>query len=59
LSTICTADTIVALKDGKVAEIGTHGELMKKQGLYFSLVTAQLTQVRVFQKSYEFFPPTF
>jgi ATP-binding cassette subfamily B protein len=42
LSTIRSADTIVALKDGKVAEIGSHGELMKARGLYYQLVTAQV-----------------
>jgi ABC-type multidrug transport system fused ATPase/permease subunit len=42
LSTIRSADTIVALKDGRVAEMGTHGELMKARGLYFQLVTAQV-----------------
>jgi len=34
----------VALKDGVVQEMGTHNELMKLNGLYFSLVTAQLTE---------------
>jgi len=43
LSTIRSADKIVALKDGIVQEIGTHEELMKLRGLYFSLVTAQTT----------------
>ena len=46
LSTIRSADTIVALKDGKVAEIGTHNELMKARGLYFQLVTAQVLKAR-------------
>ena len=45
LSTIRSADKIVTLKDGKVAEIGTHGELMKARGLYFQLVTAQVPVV--------------
>ena len=43
LSTIRSADKIVALKDGRVAEIGTHDKLMELRGLYFSLVTAQMT----------------
>ena len=43
LSTIRTADKIVAIKDGKVEEVGDHDELMKRQGLYFSLVTAQMS----------------
>ena len=42
LSTIMTADKIVALKDGQVQEVGTHDELMRKEGLYHSLVMAQI-----------------
>ncbi|XP_059135784.1 ATP-binding cassette sub-family B member 5 isoform X3 [Peromyscus eremicus] len=41
LSTIRGADTIVTMKDGMVAEKGTHAELMAKQGLYYSLAMAQ------------------
>jgi ABC-type transport system involved in cytochrome bd biosynthesis fused ATPase/permease subunit len=29
------------LKDGKVAEIGSHNELVEKKGVYASLVRAQ------------------
>jgi ABC-type transport system involved in Fe-S cluster assembly fused permease/ATPase subunit len=29
-----TADLIIAIKDGKVQEEGTHEELMKLEGLY-------------------------
>ncbi len=42
LSTIRNADKIVALKDGQVHEQGTHDQLMKERGLYYSLVTAQM-----------------
>lgn len=38
LSTIRDVDTIVFIKDGVVSEVGTHDELMKKQGLYWNLV---------------------
>ncbi len=41
LSTVRNADKIIALKDGRVHEEGTHDQLMKEKGLYFSLVTAQ------------------
>ncbi|XP_023565615.1 ATP-binding cassette sub-family B member 5 [Octodon degus] len=41
LSTIRNADLIVTIKDGTVAEKGTHAELMAKQGLYHSLAMAQ------------------
>ena len=41
LSTIQTADVIVGIKDGRVVEMGTHNELMDKEGLYFELVDNQ------------------
>ncbi len=41
LSTVQTADVIAGIENGRVVEIGSHSELMKKQGLYFELVTAQ------------------
>ncbi len=44
LSTIRNADNIIVLKDGQVNEQGTHTELMKANGLYYSLVTAQLVE---------------
>lgn len=34
LSTIKDADVIITIADGKVAEIGTHNELLKKNGIY-------------------------
>lgn len=44
LSTIRSADKIVAIKDGVVVEIGTHDELMLRKGLYHHLVMAQINQ---------------
>jgi ATP-binding cassette subfamily B protein len=41
LSTVQNADRIVVLAGGKVAEIGSHEELMHKQGLYYDLYQAQ------------------
>ncbi|XP_055937185.1 ATP-dependent translocase ABCB1-like isoform X1 [Argiope bruennichi] len=41
LSTIRTADKIIALSDGMVHETGTHEELMAKQGIYYQLVMTQ------------------
>ncbi|XP_054720793.1 ATP-dependent translocase ABCB1-like [Uloborus diversus] len=41
LSTIRTADKIVALCNGVLKEMGTHEELMEKKGIYYQLVTTQ------------------
>lgn len=41
LSTLRNATRLVVLDKGRVAEIGTHDELMEKQGIYFGLVMAQ------------------
>jgi len=42
LSTVKKADQIVVLDKGKVAEKGTHQELIAKKGAYFNLVKDQL-----------------
>ena len=44
LSTIQNADLIVVINNGKVEEIGTHTELIQKQGIYYKLNNAQLRQ---------------
>ena len=44
LSTIREADSILVLERGKVAEMGTHDELMARRGLYFYLSSQQLGQ---------------
>ncbi|KAL4807840.1 P-loop containing nucleoside triphosphate hydrolase protein [Aspergillus unguis] len=41
LSTIKTAHNIVVLVDGKIAEQGTHDELVDQGGAYYKLVEAQ------------------
>jgi ATP-binding cassette, subfamily B, heavy metal transporter len=41
LSTIVHADTILVFEAGRVAEQGTHGELIAKNGLYASLWARQ------------------
>ncbi len=35
--TYCSIDLIIVLKDGEVAEKGTHVELLRKHGLYYSM----------------------
>ena len=42
LSTIQNADTIIVLKQGKIAETGTHQELMELNGLYRKLHDTKL-----------------
>jgi HlyB family type I secretion system ABC transporter len=42
LSTIRNANFIVVLERGKVAEVGTHDELMARRGLYFYLSSQQM-----------------
>jgi ABC-type multidrug transport system fused ATPase/permease subunit len=42
LSTIKNADKIIAIKNGEVQEVGTHDDLMAKEGLYYNLVNAQV-----------------
>ena len=40
LSTIRKADQILVLDKGKVAERGSHSQLMQQEGAYFKLYTA-------------------
>mgnify|MGYP000991055942 FL=1 len=44
LSTIRHADCILVIKDGKVAEQGTHEELLAKNGFYTKLYNSQFAQ---------------
>ena len=41
LSTISDADRIVVLKNGKMAEVGTHEELLRRKGVYADMVFNQ------------------
>lgn len=42
LSTLRGADRLVVIDGHRIAEIGTHNELLEKKGIYYKLVTAQL-----------------
>ena len=44
LSTIKRADRILVIKDGRITEMGTHSELLRKRGHYYRLYTQQFRQ---------------
>ncbi len=45
LSTVRNADRIIVLDNGRIVEEGTHSELLKKEGLYSGLYTAQFKTI--------------
>ena len=45
LSTVQNADVIFAVEDGRIAESGTHAELLAKNGLYARLYRTQFREV--------------
>lgn len=47
LSTLRNATKLLVLDRGKVAEIGTHEELMRNKGIYYGLVMAQRQMSRM------------
>ena len=51
LSTVKNAHVILVVRDGKIIERGTHGELLRKHGYYYSLYTRQFQEERL-QKAF-------
>ena len=47
LSTLKDADRLIVIDGHRIAETGTHNELMEKKGIYYGLVTAQLTMQKL------------
>ena len=47
LSTLRNADRLVVLDEGKIAEIGTHTELMERKGIFYKLVHTQQTTTAI------------
>lgn len=41
LTTIQTADRIAVINEGRVVEMGTHSQLVTREGAYFRLLQAQ------------------
>ena len=42
ISTVCNADKIAVINDGRVVESGTHAELMLLNGLYYCMNNASV-----------------
>ena len=49
LSTIRTADRILVIDGGKIREMGTHQELLRLKGAYYSLYTNQFQEDRAME----------
>lgn len=47
LSTIRNADVIAGFQKGAIVELGTHSQLMEKQGVYQTLVSMQVTHTDI------------
>jgi len=47
LSTIIEADRILVIENGEIKESGSHRELLKKRGLYYSLYNLQFPEMNI------------
>jgi ATP-binding cassette subfamily B protein len=47
ISTVQLADEIIVLEEGRIAEQGTHAELLEKGGLYYEIYERQLREEAV------------
>jgi ATP-binding cassette subfamily B protein len=56
LSTIKRANRILVIEDGRITEMGTHAELLQKQGHYYRLYTRQFRHE--LEEEYELFKLT-
>jgi ATP-binding cassette, subfamily B, multidrug efflux pump len=53
LSTVMNADMVVVLEHGRVAEVGTHAELIQREGLYRKIYDLQLMPAEEYRASKE------
>lgn len=53
LSTLRNADRLLVLEKGEIAEVGSHDDLMKKEGIYYNLVMAQRNMQKAKDKTEE------
>ena len=47
LSTLRNADRLAVLDEGRIAEVGTHSELMERKGIFYKLVHTQQTTTAI------------
>lgn len=53
LSTVMNADVVMVLEHGRIAELGTHAELIQKDGLYRKIYDLQLKPAEEYRASRE------